>query len=155
MERKKKNFDQAPLVGGSSLLVIFAVLSLTVFAMLTISSALADKRLGDASAEHVRAYYEAEHKAEEILAGLREGVLPDGVSRIESGGGSGSSGSGNESGELYSYQVSISSSQELLVEVEIDGEDYKILRWQSAPVEEDWIPDDSLEVWDGGFGFGS
>ena len=134
MERKRKNFDQAPLIGGSSLLVIFAVLCLTVFAVLTVSSALADKRLGDASAEHVRAYYEADLKAEEILAGLRSGTVPEGVS--------------GENGK-YSYTVGISPVQELYVEVEVQGNDYKVSRWQSVPVGPNWNPDDSLNVWNG------
>ena len=42
-----------PAVGGSSLLVIFAVLCLTVFAMLALSTVQANGRLSDASAEAV------------------------------------------------------------------------------------------------------
>ena len=39
-----------PAIGGSSLLVIFAVLCLTVFALLSLSTVQADNRLSDASA---------------------------------------------------------------------------------------------------------
>ena len=45
----------APAVGGSSLLVIFAVLCLTVFALLGLSTVRADGRLSDASAKAVSA----------------------------------------------------------------------------------------------------
>ena len=38
-----------PMVGGSSLLVIFAVLCLTIFTLLTLSTVQADTRLSEAS----------------------------------------------------------------------------------------------------------
>ena len=57
-----------PIVGGSSLLVIFAVLCLTVFALLGFSTVQADMRLSDESAEAVSEYYEAELQAETIFA---------------------------------------------------------------------------------------
>ena len=43
MDERRDSFP--PAVGGSSLLVIFAVLCLTVFALLTLSTAAADSRL--------------------------------------------------------------------------------------------------------------
>ena len=46
---RKQSFP-IPAVGGSSLLVIFAVLCLTVFALLGLSTVQADIRLADASA---------------------------------------------------------------------------------------------------------
>ena len=44
-ERMREGKNPAPMVGGSSLLVIFAVLCLTVFAMLSLTQAQADRRL--------------------------------------------------------------------------------------------------------------
>ena len=64
---KKKSFSP-PVIGGSSLLVIFSVLCLTVFALLSLSTVLADQRLEDASVKAVAAYYEADCAAEEIFA---------------------------------------------------------------------------------------
>lgn len=49
-----------PTVGGSSLLVIFAVLCLTVFALLSLSTVQADGRLSQTSAEAAQAYYAAD-----------------------------------------------------------------------------------------------
>ena len=48
----KKRFSP-PVVGGSSLLVIFAVLCLTVFALLSLSTVRADVRLSEASVQAV------------------------------------------------------------------------------------------------------
>jgi len=91
---------QAPVVGGSSLLIIFAVLCLTVFALLGISTVQADRRLADASISAVTAYYEADCKAERMLAQLREGNFPEGV-QIENG--------------VCRYTVQVSENQMLLV----------------------------------------
>ena len=66
---KKERFPP-PAVGGSSLLVIFAVLCLTVFALLSLSTVQADGRLSEAAVASVAAYYEADCRAEEILARL-------------------------------------------------------------------------------------
>ena len=42
-----------PAVGGSSLLTVFAVLCLTVFALLSLATVQADARLSDASGQTV------------------------------------------------------------------------------------------------------
>ena len=70
---------QVSIVGSSSLLVIFAVLCLTVFALLGLSTVLADSRLLTNSSKMVMAYYSADTQAEEILAQLRQGIIPDNV----------------------------------------------------------------------------
>ena len=77
---KKKDRTPAPVVGGSSLLVIFSVLCLTVFALLCLAQVQAGGRLSKASAEAVAAYYRADAQAQEILAHLRSGRIPQGVS---------------------------------------------------------------------------
>ena len=66
-----------PIVGGSSLLVIFAVLCLTVFALLGLSTVQAGGRLTQTTANAVAAYYEADCAAEKIFARIRMGELPD------------------------------------------------------------------------------
>lgn len=119
-----------PAVGGSSLLVIFAVLCLTVFALLGLSSVQANGRLSDASAQAVSGYYTADCQAEAILSRLRAGELPEGVT-VSDG--------------LY---TSISDTQTLAVEVRLDGADWTVLRWQAVSIAA-WESDDTLSVWDG------
>ncbi len=122
------------LVGGSSLLVIFAVLCLIVFALLSLSTARAGARLSRQSAQAVTAYYQADCTAEELLARLRAGELPEGVTTSENG--------------IFSYTCPISSTQALEAEVLPDGETYIVLRWQSVSTIE-WESDDTLTLWDG------
>ena len=78
-ERMREGKNPAPVVGGSSLLVIFAVLCLTVFAMLSLTQAQADRRLAQNSWSAVTGYYQADCQAQEILSQLRAGERPDGV----------------------------------------------------------------------------
>jgi hypothetical protein len=47
-------------IGSASLVLIFAVLCLTVFALISLSAAQNDKALADANAALVKAYYETE-----------------------------------------------------------------------------------------------
>ena len=129
----KRNSFPAPAVGGSSLLVIFAVLCLTVFALLSISTSLADRRLSDAAVQAVSAYYEADARAEEIFARLKNGELPEGVT-VENG--------------YYAYTCPVSATQQLHVLLHKEAEEWTVLRWQTAAIGT-WQGDDSLPVWDG------
>lgn len=124
---------QPMLVGGSSLLVVFAVLCLTVFALLGFSTVLADKRLSDASADTVKDYYAADLQAEMILAQLRSGETVEGVTEING---------------VYSFACSVSKTQELQVKVRIDSGNLEILRWQTVSTVE-WSQEETISVWNG------
>ena len=123
------------MVGAVSLLTIFAVLCLTVFALLSLYTVQADQRLSDKSFAAVAGYYAADCAAEEILAQLRAGEIPEGVTAYEGG--------------IYRYGCPISDTQTLVVEVAVEDTDYTIIRWQARSTAE-WVADDSLPVWDGG-----
>ena len=119
------------MIGATSLLVIFAVLCMTVFALLGLSSVRADKYLSDVRTDAVSAYYAADCQAEEILARLRGGEQPQGVT-LEDG--------------IYRYVCPISPTQEL--QVAVQSEDWTVLCWQAVTTAS-WQADDSLTVWDG------
>lgn len=112
-------------------MVIFAILTLTIFALLSMSTVQAHRRLSDNAVNSVSDYYAADCRAEQILAQLRNGETPvtgrDGI---------------------YNYSVPISDSQVLAVEVSVDGDRYSILRWQAVS-SIDWQADESLKVWNG------
>ena len=130
MEPKKTAF---PPIGVSSLLVIFAVLCLTIFALLSISTVQANGRLSDHAAKAVTDYYEADAQAESILAQLRAGEMPAGVTR---------------EGNLYTYTCTVSDTQLLAVQVVVENDDYTILRWQVMSNVR-WEADDRRPVWAG------
>ena len=134
MAKKDKGSFSPPALGGISLLVVFAVLCLTVFALLSLSTVRADERLSNASARAVRDYYAADCRAQELLARLRFGEIPE---------------EAWTDGALCGYSVPISDTQELQVEVEIRGtDDYTVLRWQAVPTGE-WEMNEDLDLWDG------
>ena len=65
----KKDKEQSSFVniGSSSLLIVFVVLCLATFAILSLSSAKSDYSLSKRLAEHKSSYYEASSTAESIL----------------------------------------------------------------------------------------
>ena len=143
-DKRRERFSPPP-VGGISLLVVFAVLCLTVFALLALATVRADQRLADSSVQAVADYYAADCQAQEILARLRNGERPEGVEIIDRLGGH----------YTARYAVPISDTQELQVEVELmeewtdAGWRYQVIRWQAVPTGE-WEIDESLDIWDGG-----
>ena len=127
----KKRTMAPPAVGGSSLLVIFAVLCLTVFAALSLTTVTADTRLSRQNADSVAAFYAADTLAEEVYARIRSGGMPQGVT-VE--------------GDTYTYTVSVSETRVLQVELRRSGEDFAVIRWQTM-AKKAWQADDTLIVW--------
>lgn len=69
-----KRVQSGMSVGGSSILLIFVLLSLTTFAALSLVSANADYKLSDKNAQATQAYYTADAAAEETLAAVDAAV---------------------------------------------------------------------------------
>lgn len=65
--KKDKEHSSFVNIGSSSLLIIFLILCLAVFAILSLSSAKSDYSLSKRLAEHKTQYYEASSQAEVIL----------------------------------------------------------------------------------------
>ena len=120
---KKSSSFRAPVIGASSLLIIFAVLCLTMFTLLALSTAKANARLSDASIQAVSNYYEADRQAEIVFAKLRENPhdTPANVSCVD---------------DVYSYDVPISDTQKLIVELQKDEDVWTVLRWQAVSISE-------------------
>ncbi len=130
---KEKNGISLSGMGITALLVIFGVLALAVFALLSVSTAKAQVRLSEKTAQPVIAYYEAEAQAHEVLAQLRTGQVPQGVT---------------EENGLFAYRCPIEGAQYLAVEVEVTEAQYRIIRWQVCTAQA-WEAEDSLPVWQG------
>lgn len=129
-----KRSERLPPMGGSILLTVVAVLCLVTFSLLALSAVQADIRLARRSHDAVAAYYEADCRAEEILARLRAGETPNGVT--------------GEDG-VFSYACAIDDGRALQVRVRLDGTDYAVLQWQAVSTDL-WQADDDLPVWQGG-----
>lgn len=128
--------NRPAVVGGSSLLVMFAVLCLTVFVLLALSTVQAQQRLSLSCAKAVEDYYRADTQAEVILAQLRDGQLPREVTR---------------QGECYCYTCPITQTQQLAVRVRPTVQGWQVLCWQVQSTAQ-W-EEDTLKLWDGEMGF--
>jgi hypothetical protein len=133
MSNKKNKADSFGVnVGSSSILLIFVILCLVSFAVLSIVSANADKKLSSRVSDRTTAYYKACNQAEEILSGIDTELLKAYAS------------SSNEKeyfdtvGVNRSYNVSINDSQNLYVSLDIlypqspDEPFYSITAWQAV-----------------------
>lgn len=143
MEKIRQNRKVSGMhIGSATLVMIFSVLCLTIFAVLSVVTAANSYTLAQKASEAITAHYEADCRAAEILADIKSSydgvfVMPDNVdAEIENSAGAIS----------LSYWVDIDENQNLWVKIcETDGE-IKVLRWEVTEVET-WEADQTLNVW--------
>lgn len=135
-------------VGSASIVLVFAVLCLSVFTLISLSTATSDKALTDAAVETVTGYYRADTLAEYILADI---LAADAVPETVRGVAVSSVLDFDTSASIASFSCPISDVKELYVEVAVFEDTYDILNWRMRDVG-DWSVDDSLPVWPGDSG---
>ena len=125
------------MTGAVSLVMIFCVLCMAVFAVLTLSTAVREQGLADLTAQRAAEYYEADRQAAEIAAALIAGEAVEADVSYELTG----------EGAVASYVVPAGG--ELLLEVRLllTGSEYEVLAWRTIYVG-DWTPDNSMELLD-------
>lgn len=127
--------------GSASAALVFAVLCLTIFTLITFTSAKNDKALADAEASLVTGYYEADTLAEYILAELLgTDTAPDSIRGVEIT-------SHRDTGEVE-FSCRISDRKELYVKVALRESSYDILCWRMRDTGE-WDAEEGLPVWPG------
>lgn len=125
--------------GAVSLIMIFCVLCLSVFAVLTLSTAVGEEKLTDLTAERERGWYAADRQAAAAVAALSRGETPPDVEVAftdEAGG------------TLAEFALPAGGDQVLTVKVLLSGGGYEILCWRTD-YGGDWAADDTIEIWDG------
>lgn len=151
MAKEKKRSTMQ--VGGSTILMIFTVLCLTVFSVLSLSSARADASLTKRAEQAVLAYYDADGKAEERLQEIDQTIAKANREVLEEA--EFSLFLNQELGEVYQngkiqYEIPLENGkQSLFVEIEpiYQGkQNFNISQWQIKNTGEYFI-DDSLNVW--------
>ncbi len=162
--KKEKKQASFTAIGSSSLLVVFLVLCLTTFAILSLSSAKSDYSFSERMAEHKSNYYEASSHAEDILADIdrlleqtyksgpmdRQAYL-DALSLAFITSSSTPCSFSTQSGEpVISYQVQVDDRQSLFVELKVTDPSespnyYEILTWKTSPSGQ-WESDDTLNL---------
>ncbi|MCL2772122.1 MAG: hypothetical protein FWD71_02125 [Oscillospiraceae bacterium] len=70
-----KNASRAVNAGGAIIIIIFVILCLTIFGLLSFMTAFADKKLADKNLNNIEQYYSADSEAEKKLAQIYNAVL--------------------------------------------------------------------------------
>ena len=134
----KQSNKQRPIIstGTTSIVLIFVMLCMLTFSVLSLVSAQANLRLSRKSAQRTTDYYAAENAANDILidilAARDAGLDADAVEgvRLTDGG--------------CAYEVPLGEDQVLAVELAFPAEGgYDILAWQAVSAY-DWSADDTM-----------
>ena len=141
---KKASFGTS--MGVSSIIAILVILVLVVFSALSIATSKADLTLSQKSSSGIKAFYEADSAAEEMMADISAAVSESDGWRalLTENGCSVSEVSG---GSIIGYTVPIDENRKLDVELFLDTAG-KLTRtlWQVVPAKE-WVPDESLNLY--------
>lgn len=129
--------------GAVSLVMIFCVLCMAVFSVLTLATAVREQGLTELTARRAAEYYEADRQAVELLSALlTEGPAPDmGVDWSVTRG---------EEGSLVEFTIPVGEEQGLEVRALLrqDAAGWEILRWRTVYTG-DWEANETIEIWDG------
>jgi len=132
-------------VGSASIVLIFAVLCLTIFSLITFVVSGNDRALTDAKVRLVTGYYSADTLAERILLDMLDAdTVPDELYGIPIYTG------WDESldTEVTYFLCPISDIKTLYVSLVIREDSFDILSWRMYSLDE-WTFDNSLNVWAG------
>ena len=130
-------------VGSASIVLIFAVLCLTIFALITFSVADRERVLVEREAELVIGFYRADAIAEIFLADfLDESASPDTTYILDKS----TAWCGILRAEITNFNVSITETMRLAVSVAVYDRHFDILSWRIENTHE-WTADTGLAVW--------
>ena len=130
-------------IGSASVVLVFAVLCLTVFTLISYTAAGNDKALTDAEARLTKGYYEADTLAERVLAELAAAdTIPGSIRGVEIAAG----WDGEMLVETAEFSCAVSDGRELYVKVAFFGDSYDILSWRMRNTGT-WQADENLPVW--------
>ena len=132
-------------MGVSSIIAILVILVLVVFSSLSITTSKADLNLSQKSSDGIKAYYDADAEAEDMMAEVAIAITGGSNWRAELTG-NGYNITSADGGFLISYSVPIDRNRNLNVELLADNNG-KLTRelWQVVPAKE-WVPDNSLNL---------
>ena len=118
--------------GGISLVMIFCVLCMTVFAALTMVTAQREHDMARLTAQRAEEANEADRIAAETVAALARGERPQGVTLA---------------GDEASFTVPAGGETVLSVQVKLGADGPEIRQWKTV-YNGDWQAEDSLDLWD-------
>ncbi len=148
---KKHGTNSGISIGSSSLILIFVVLCMTVFSVLTLMSANAEKKLSDKSAQAVSDYYNADLAATMKMNEIAEALFSSDSTVAEQLILLGAEFTAAQDGIIIAFDTEIDSRRTLHTEALLTENGLKITEWKT--VTETEAADDSPGLWDGTFDF--
>lgn len=173
-----RNREEKPIglnIGSASIIMIFTIMCLTVFSVLSLVSAVAEHRNAERFAESTKSYYEADSEAMRIrnciAKELSDGATPQEIAQ-KYGADYKTASENNDTFSknsayygIFSYYVSVSTgsagleesgkgtdndndvSSFIAVELVYSAQGLKTVKWQKEDLN-GWEPDDDIELID-------
>lgn len=130
-------------VGSASILLIFTVLCLAVFAMISFSTASTDRAMTDSWEKTVQEYYDADLLAEQILSEiLAADKMPGAVLGIDLV----TEADSQAKAVTVTYYVPVSEAKQLCVRVSLSERTYEVLEWRVLNTGE-WDAGGGMTIW--------
>jgi hypothetical protein len=142
-----KNDKKGIGVGSASIVLVFAVLCLAIFAVISFASAISNRALIKVEENLVRSYYEADVLAEYVFAEILKSdadSIPDNIRGVEIISG----WDWDLDAETVSFSCGISDKKELYVVIAVHETEMDILEWRMRDVGEWETDDDPLNLFD-------
>jgi len=132
-------------VGSASIVLVFAILCMTIFSLITFVVASNEKKLTEVQAELITGYYNADALADLILADiLAADTIPETIRGVNI-----YSGWDDEfNAETTYFFCYISDIKALYVNLVLRDDGFDILSWRMYDTD-DWIYDGSMNIWAG------
>ncbi len=137
-----KQYPSRMGVGASSILLILVVVSLTMFASLSLIQARADTALTEKTAISTAAYYDADARAQQMLAAIDDALLQGGSPESIEGVTKQPDGS-------YAFTVGASDGHALYISLALSDKGYQIVSYRYENAQE-WLGQDTGTLWQGG-----
>ncbi len=155
LNKREKTLKTANLgVGYTSIMIIFALVCLVIFAVLSLKAATSDTALNERSGQYLKEYYIADNAAKQKLSELDELSYKARESEFfaeafqELADGKTAEIRTVRDGCSVEYSVPVNERQELSVSITFKASGgYEINRWQCRTLSSE--NDDHLHVWDG------
>lgn len=138
-------------IGSSSLILIFIILSLSVFGLLSLTSARSDLALAQKNAQAVQGYYEADMMGEQFVQMVDQALqASENAEQLKAALGSYYQKNTETGADLSVTDITMERGQILHIELALEPEEkrYEVLTWKVFNAEEYEI-DDSMPVWTG------
>ena len=134
-------------VGSASIVLVFAVLCLTIFSLISFLVTQNTKALIDAEAQLVTGFYRADAQAETILAKLIDSdKIPASIDGIPINVELDHGFDTNINIVNFSYPIYDSASKVLFVRVLIEQDSYNLLSWRIYDTA-DWEAENEFNIW--------